>query len=112
MIEKKFETITLKDGTKKLTIVFDDKKYGLLSTFFFVEIGAFGDWIKENINVVLQGEVEEKNISGNICELVIRKDNTVIYDMLAEYGMGNWCSVPTQELLSLIDEWRDMTTHV
>lgn len=107
MIEKKFETVMLNNGKKKLTIVFLDKKYALLSTLFFVEIGAFENWIKENITAVLQGEAEEKNISGNICEIVIQKKNTTIYDMLADDGMGNWCSVPTREFLSLIDEWHE-----
>ena len=95
MIDKKFEIITLKIGKKKLTITFPDKKYALLSTLFFVEISTFENRIKENINAVLQGKAEERNISGNICELVIQKENTIVYDMLAEDGMGNWCTVPT-----------------
>jgi len=105
MLDKEFKTITLNNGQKKLTIVFSDKKYELLSTFFFVEVGSFEDWIKENINDVLQGKDKERNISGNICELVIQKENTTIYDTLAEDGKGNWCSVSTQELLSVINEW-------
>ena len=95
MIDKKFETITLNNGKRKLKITFSDKKYALLSTLFFVEISTFENWIKENITAVLQGKAEERNISGNICELVIQKENTIVYDMLAEDGMGNWCTVPT-----------------
>ena len=85
--------------------IFPDKKYALLSTFFFVEIGSFEDRIRENIQEVVQGRAEKRNISGNICEMVIKKKDTAIYDMLAEDGRGAWCSVPTQELLSMIDEW-------
>lgn len=105
MIDKEFKPITLHNGKKKLTIVFRDNKYALLSTFFCVEVDAFEEWIKENIQDVLSGKVEEKSIAGNICELVIRKENTTVYDMLEENGKGNWCTVPTQALLSIIEEW-------
>lgn len=37
--------------------------------------------------------------------MVIRKENTTVYDMLEEDGKGNWCTVPTQALLSIIEEW-------
>ena len=47
MIDKEFKIITLNNGKKVLTIVFPDKKYALLSTFFFVEIGTFEDWIRK-----------------------------------------------------------------
>lgn len=105
MIDKEYKIITLDNGKKVLTIVFPDKKYALLSTFFFVEIGSFEDRIRDNIQEVVQGRAEKRNISGNICEMVIKKKDTAIYDMLAEDGRGAWCSVPTQELLSMIDEW-------
>lgn len=65
MIDKKFETITLNNGKKKLTIVFPDKKYALLSTLFFVEIEAFEDWIKDNIRAVYK-EKQMKEIYREI----------------------------------------------
>jgi hypothetical protein len=107
MLNKKFKVITLSNGKKKLTIVFSDEEYKLLSTFFFVEVNSFEDWIKENIDDVLQGKNDRREISGNICELIIEKDKTIIYDMLAEDGMGKWCSVSTKELLSIINEWHE-----
>ena len=30
-----------------------------------------------------------------------------MYDTLAEDGMGSRCTVPSRELLSLIDEWQE-----
>ena len=56
---------------------------------------------------MLQGKADKRDISGNVCELIIDKDNTVVYDTLAEDGMGSRCTVPTRELLSLIDEWQE-----
>lgn len=107
MLNKEFKVIKLNDGKKKLTIVFTDKEYELLSTFFFVEVNSFEEWIKKNIDDVLQGKNNKIEISGNICELIIEKDKTIIYDMLAEDGMGKWCSISTKELLSIINEWHE-----
>ena len=108
MLKKKFNTIELKSGEKKLTVVFEDKGYELLSTFFFVEAGSFESWIRQNITEVLQGKAESRDISGNICELIIGKENTVIYDTLADDGKGSLCTVPTRELLNLLDEWSEI----
>ena len=105
MLEKEFGTVELKNGERKRTVVFKDKGYELLETFFFVEVSSFGEWIRENIEDVLNGKAERREISGNVCGLIIGKDNTVVYDTLAEDGMGKSCTVATRELLELLDEW-------
>ncbi|MBR2683603.1 MAG: hypothetical protein IKE22_10115 [Atopobiaceae bacterium] len=107
MIDREYATITLNSGKRMLTIAFPDKEYALLSTFFFAEVEAFEGWIRQNIEEVLCGKAEERTISGTICELVITQRDTAISDALAEDGRGNWCSVPTRELLSMIDEWHE-----
>lgn len=107
MLNKEFRIAKLNSGKKKLTVVFADKEYELLSTFFFVEVNSFEEWIKKNIEDVLQGKNDKIEIAGNICELIIEKDKTIIYDMLAEDGMGKWCSISTKELLSMINEWHE-----
>ena len=61
--------------------------------------------MKNKIDKVLSGEVNEQIISGNCCELEINRKTTKIFDSLAEDGMGNWCEVDTKELRQLIDEW-------
>lgn len=107
MLQKEFKTIKLNDGRKKLTVVFSDKAYELLSTFFFVEVNSFEEWIKQNIYDVLQGKTDKAEQSGNVCEWVVEKDKTTVYDMLAQDGTGKQCAVSTEELLSLINEWHE-----
>ena len=104
MLKKEFRNIELSNGEKKLTVVFQDERYELLSTLFFVDVRAFGDWIRQNINDVLQGKACCREISCNVCGLMIKKENTVVYDILAEDGVGKQCSLPTSELSALIDE--------
>ena len=107
MLKKTFRYVQLNNGKKKLCIEFQDRQYRLLSTLFFVEDDAFEAWITEHINDVLQGKADRRNISGNVCELVIEKEHTCVYDMLAKDGMGDRCTVSTRELLSLIAEWHE-----
>jgi len=104
-IERKYKMITIPNGKQKLNIEFADSYYDLLSTFFFVNYSYFGDWIDQKIAAVVSGKEENQNISGNICELVIRKDGIKVFDMLAEDGMGKWCEVTTDEMIELMKEW-------
>ena len=95
-IERKYKMITIPNGKQKLNIEFADSYYDLLSTFFFVNYSYFGDWIDQKIAAVVSGKEENQNISGNICELVIRKDGIKVFDML---------EVTTDEMIELMKEW-------
>lgn len=107
MLSKEFRVIQLKNRQKQLTIVFHDEKYALLDTFFFVEVGSFEDWIVQNIKDVLEGRADRREIAGNVCELVIEKELSTVYDTLAPDGKGRGCSIETNDLLSLIGEWHE-----
>ena len=89
MLDRKYKIIGLKNGKKALTVSFGEG-FELLGTFFFVEVNAFEDWIR-----------------GNICELIIGKETAEVLDTLAEDGIGKRCTLPTRELLTLIDEWHE-----
>ncbi|MGI6178040.1 MAG: hypothetical protein ACOYJO_06290 [Eubacterium sp.] len=95
-----------RDGQKNdyLLILFDEP-YDLLTTFFFVEVDAFADWLKEDFDNVISGKCAQKLFGGNVCTWDITPEKTTIYDGLAEDGMGNWCEVDTKELRALMDEW-------
>lgn len=108
-IERSYDVITLPKGRKIVKIKFDDPYYELLGTFFFSDYRSFGDWIDEKIDIVVNGEEEMQDISGNICEIVIKKDTVILYDMLADDGKGKWCELPTSEFIEIIKEWREKT---
>ena len=106
MLDRKYKVFGLKNGKKALTVSFGEG-FELLGTFFFVEVNAFEDWIRGNICDVLEGRAERRDISGNICELIIGKETAEVLDTLAEDGIGKRCTLPTRELLTLIDEWHE-----
>lgn len=105
MLSKEFKTIELNNGQKQLTIVFHDERYTILSAFFFDEVGSFEDWIVQNIKDVLDAKADHREIAGNVFKLVIDKELSTVYDTLADDEKGDWCTVETSELLSLIGEW-------
>ncbi len=105
MLDKEYKEFSLSNGEKQISIVFKDNKYELLSTFLFIEINAFEDWIKEAFDKVLSGQSEYEEVNGNVCCAEISPITTKVYDNLAEDAMGNWCEVDTKELRQLIDEW-------
>ena len=82
-IERSYDVITLPKGRKIVKIKFDDPYYELLGTFFFSDYRSFGDWIDEKIDIVVNGEEEMQDISGNICEMIcwqmMEKENGVNY---------------------------------
>lgn len=107
MLEKEYQIFKLNDGEEQLAIVFKNEKYELLSTFLFIEVSAFEDWIKTDFDKVLSGESEYQEVNGNVCCAEISHETTKIYDNLAEDAMGNWCEVDTKELRQLMNEWCD-----
>ena len=107
MLSKEFKTIELKSGQKQLTIVFHDARYAILSAFFFDEVGSFEDWIVQHIKDVLDGKADRREIAGNVFKLVIEKEFSTVYDTLADDEKGDWCTIETSELLSLIEQWHE-----
>lgn len=110
-IKREYKIITI-NKKNKLKIEFADSRYDLLGTFFFVDYSAFGDWIDKKVAEVISGKEESQNISGNVCELVIRKDRIKVFDMLAKDGMGKWCELDTDEMIELMKEWRIHETQL
>ena len=105
MLEYKLRIVKLYNGEEFLTIDFENEKYEILSTFLEDDVTPFEEWIKENFDMVIEGKESKREIAGNVCGVEITLQKTMIYDMLAEDGMGNWCEVDTKELRQLIDEW-------
>lgn len=110
MLDKEYKVFSLSNGEKQISIVFKDNKYELLSTFLFIEINAFEEWIKNDFDKVLSGQSEYKEVNGNVCHVEINSKTTKIFDNLIEDDQEYYqscCEVDTRELRQLIDEWCD-----
>ena len=106
-MNREYRTVLLANGKQELVVLYEDDKFQLLNTFFFIEIGAFSEWVKELFDKVLSGESKYEELTGNACTAEISPKTTKIFDALADDGMGHWCEVDTKELRMLIDEWHE-----
>ena len=109
MIKKQYKEIILNNGKKDLTILFENLRNSeLLTSFLYSDVIPFEDWIKSDIDNVLSGEIDRKEISGNVCNVEITLKKTKIYDSFIdddEEYYGTFCEIDTTELKDLINEW-------
>lgn len=103
MIKRKYDIIELSNGEKELTVSFVGENLELLALLFNGELENFSDWIRINIEDVLNRNVQNRHISGNICELNINYEKTRIYNILTDDDL--YCEIDTKELYNLINEW-------
>lgn len=81
------------------------KRAEILSHFLFTDVGSAPSYFLKPINRVLNNESEREAIIGDICELEVGKENTVVYSAVVENCKTNACVIPTVELKQLIEEW-------
>lgn len=95
---------------KKKDIVFDfGKEHSLISIFLTGESNLL-DTFLENIDSVLSGKFERAEVSGDLCEAQIDKENTkIVYQYPdeddEEDGIINEETISTVELKQLIVEY-------
>ena len=105
----RIETYKAENGADRIRIVFEDKKYKLLSTFLQSDVSSFEKWIKSDFDRVISGEDEYGEVNGNVCFVEITSLTTKIYNNLLEDEAyyASCCEVETKKLKKLIDEWCD-----
>jgi hypothetical protein len=103
----RIEKFVYHDEDEEPIMVMEEDKYRLVAQFLISDVQGPGsiEYVLEAFDNVLSAKSKEEKISGNVCALEINNDTTVIYDKLAEDGMGDWCEVETKELKALVDIW-------
>ena len=108
MLEHHYRELRLrgKNNTKrKLVLEFMDEKYDLLAEFIMSDLSQFRDEIEQELDAVLNGELDKSDIRGNRCHLAIFPYYVIVYDDLAEDGVGQWCQADMDDFLDIIEEW-------
>lgn len=93
----------IQDDDVELIVSFDNEETGLLSLLFNGELDNFYDWIYESVMDSLSNSKQVK-IAGNICELQISKDFTLIYDLISDDDC--FLKIETLILKELMCEWK------
>ena len=94
------------NGTPYLNIIFNDDSFAPLQTFIMDDFSAFSKEYLEIFDKVLSDKSEKESVYGNACSFEVTKDKTIIEFLYPEdEDNPEICSVSTQELRVLMDDW-------
>ena len=96
------------NSQKFLPVKFDSSSCQSLSSFLNSEVHNFYLYVREALESVISGNMEEYAFDGNLLGLEIGKEITEVYFQFEEEILGEPCFIPTNELYKLVLEWKEM----
>ena len=97
-----------KNSRKFLLVEFDSSSCQSLSNFLNSEVHNFYLDVREALESVITGNMEEYTFDGNLLGLEIGKEITEVYFQFEEELLGEPCFISTDELYKLVIEWKEM----
>lgn len=107
----KFKEVTLKNGPKEkkvLVIHFDDAEMEIVGEFLMADARLLRGQVLQKMELVLAGEKDVMESSGNRCSLTIKADVTKITDLFEGMDGVDWYpsyEINTRKLRELIVMW-------
>ena len=108
MLKRQYGIFKYHNGDINLSIKFLDEKYQTLGEFFITEVHNFYPDVREALESVISGNMEEYAFDGNLLGIEIGKEITEVYFQFEEEILGDPCFIPTNELYKLVLEWKEM----
>ena len=96
------------NSQKFLLVEFDSSSCQSLSNFLNSEVHNFYLDVREALESVISGNMEEYAFDGNLLGIEIGKEITEVYFQFEEEILGAPCFIPTNELYKLVLEWKEM----
>jgi len=97
-----------KNRQKFLLVEFDSSSCQSLSNFLNSEVHNFYLDVREALENVISGNMEEYAFDGNLLGIEIGKEITEVYFQFEEEILGAPCFISTDELYKLVIEWKEM----
>ena len=97
-----------KNSRKFLLVEFDSSSCQSLSSFLNSEVHNFYLYVREALENVISGNMEEYAFDGNLLGIEIGKEITEVYFQFEEEILGEPCFISTDELYKLVIEWKEM----
>lgn len=104
-IEYNIKSIKIGKSHIKYIPEFKDENKLLLADFLSSEVPMFSKRIMDCIQAVLSGEADCRTFSGNSCELIVNKNDSIIRGNIDGMEVGPECIIKTEELMDLIIHW-------
>ena len=96
------------NSQKFLLVKFDSSSCQSLSNFLNSEVHNFYLDVREALESVITGNMEEYTFDGNLLGIEIGKEITEVYFQFEEELLGEPCFISTDELYKLVIEWKEM----
>ena len=97
-----------KNSRKFLLVEFDSSSCQSLSNFLNSEVHNFYLDVREALESVITGNMEEYAFDGNLLGIEIGKEITEVYFQFEEEILGEPYFISTDELYKLVIEWKEM----
>ena len=97
-----------KQTDQMLLLKFTDQKFQSLSNFLNSEVHNFYPDVREALENVISGNMEEYAFDGNLLGIEVGKETTEVFFQFEEEISGEPCFISTDELYKLVIEWKEM----
>ena len=97
-----------KNSRKFLLVEFDSSSCQSLSNFLNSEVHNFYLDVREALESVISGDIEEYAFDGNLLGIEIGKEITEVYFQFEEELLGEPCVISTDERYKVVIEWKEM----
>lgn len=91
-----------------MILKFTDQIFQSLSSFLNSEVHNFYSDVREALETVISGNMEEYAFDGNLLGIEVGKEITEVYFQFEEELLGEPCFISTDELYKLVIEWKEM----
>lgn len=110
MMKRTYSIVALGNERTDQTMIlkFTDQKFQSLSNFLNSEVHNFYPDVREALENVISGNMEEYAFDGNILGIEVGKEITEVYFQFEEELLGDPCFISTEELYKLVIEWKEM----
>lgn len=108
MLKRQYKLFKSVDDKIELTVLYNRENYKILATFMMTEVTDFYPDVREALENVISGNMEEYAFDGNLLGIEIGKEITEVYFQFEEELLGESCFISTNELYKLILEWKEM----
>ena len=108
MLKREYKLFKSVENGNALTVWYNREDYEIITTFMITEVTDFYLDVREALESVITGNMEEYAFDGNLLGLEIGKERTEVYFQFEEEILGGPCFIPTNELYKLVLEWKEM----
>ena len=108
MLRREYKLYKSVENRDALTVLYNREDYEIITTFMITEVTDFYLDVREALESVITGNLEEYAFDGNLLGIEIGKEITEVYFQFEEEILGRPCFISTDELYKLVIEWKEM----